>query len=235
MEVIKKNLREINTLLFDLDGTLLDSREFLMNIQFTALDKHYPGQYSYELIVENFGNVFHELLLSIDPDGNRVVADEFCLEKLNGYHKSSPPFPGVIPGLQALKNRGFKLGVVTNQQREPVNNALQAYGMAELFEVIIAIEDVSKGKPSPEGIADALQHIGTDPDCAAMVGDTNVDLLAAQNAGILSVLLAWYEDKDTSLYKPDLTCSSFKQLLEIFIDDTQDNQPNMRIEKLGGD
>jgi pyrophosphatase PpaX len=217
LETLKRNLKDINTLLFDLDGTLLDSREFLLGIQFSTLEKYCPGQYSYEHVVENFGNVFHEMLGTLNSESNQIAIEEFCTAKLAGYHKYSPPFPGVIPGLQALRERGFKLGVITNQQKEPVHNALQAYGMVELFDVIIALEDVEKRKPSPEGIAAALVQVGADISTAAMVGDSHVDIHAAKNAGVVSVLLNWYEEKHALSHGPDLVWGNFDELLAAFM------------------
>jgi pyrophosphatase PpaX len=213
----KHNLpNQIRYLLFDLDGTLLDSRKFLVDASYRTLEKYYPGMCTYETIVEQFGMGFNKMLSEFNLKEYEPAKNEFYQIKLEAYHEQSPPFPGVMEGLQALQDAGYKLGVVTNQQKEVVANALAAYGMDRFFAAIIALEDVEQGKPSPEGTLKALQLLGGEQSAAALIGDSKYDVFAAQRAGIAAGLLTWYDDIDAAASKPDLVWSNFGQLLDTF-------------------
>jgi pyrophosphatase PpaX len=214
MSTVTRSLQEIDTLLFDLDGTLIDSRDFLMKLQFATLEKHYPGSITYERVCSQFGIVvFPELVRKYDSAGGQRVIEEFSKAKINGYHTSSPPFPGVLAGLRALKENGCKLGVVTNQQRDPVLNAISHCGLADLFDTVITLDDAAEAKPSPAGVLQALEQMGADPAKAAMIGDSDADILAGRRAGIASVLLQWYGEPEIMTDEPDLVCRSFEELL----------------------
>ncbi|WP_218093146.1 HAD family hydrolase [Paenibacillus solanacearum] len=211
-----KDGRHLNTLLFDLDGTLLDSRDFLIQASYETMEAYFPGACPYDYIRENFGIGFSHYLPQ-EPSALREEAlQRFFTLKMNHYHEKSTVFPGVIEGLKALKESGRRLGIVTNQQKAVTEQALAAFGMADLFDIVVAIEDVAKGKPDPEGIHQAMRAIGAAPETTAMAGDSAYDLLAARNAGVASVYLTWYEQMETLEHcSPDWTCASFEQLRAI--------------------
>ncbi|CAG7636222.1 HAD family hydrolase [Paenibacillus allorhizosphaerae] len=208
-----KDARQIDTLLFDLDGTLLDSRDFLIQASYETMEAYFPGACPYDYIQKHFGIGFaHYLPKERSPLREEALRRFFTL-KMNHYHEKSTVFPGVIEGLKALKDNRYKLGIVTNQQKAVTEKALQAFGMADLFDIVIAIEDVSKGKPDPEGIEQAMRAIGAAPETTAMAGDSAYDLLAARHAGVASVYLTWYENMETlDECGPDWTCTSLEQL-----------------------
>ncbi|CAG7648016.1 Pyrophosphatase PpaX [Paenibacillus solanacearum] len=214
MTSAKHELGNVTTLLFDLDGTLLDSHEFLMKTQFQTLEKHYPGVYTYEQVVSNFGTIFLDLVKAIDAAGYRTAVDEFIAAKVSGYRHNTQLFSGVLAGLRRLKEGGYKLGIVTNQHKDAVINLMRDSELGGLFETVIALEDMTQEKPAPEGILKALRQLGSVPSEAVMIGDSKADIWAAKNAATTSVLLKWYGEKDTSAYPPDIEYDSLEGFIE---------------------
>lgn len=205
-------------LLFDLDGTLFDSKQFLVQSSIDLLDKYFPGMYDKQTISDRFGDGFSRFLPQDSQELATAALQEFIALKEEQYHFNAPLFPGVRKGLDALKNAGdFRLGVVTNQNRQVSLNALVEHKIRDYFEVVVALEDVKEGKPSPQGIEDGLQKMGveSEPEVTAMVGDSRADVLAARNAGFTSYLLTWYpEAVAAKQYKPDDVFSNFDQFIE---------------------
>jgi pyrophosphatase PpaX len=210
----KHKLGNKTTLLFDIDGTLLDSHGFLIKTQFQILQKHYPGAYTYEQVESKFGTDYLTLVKAVDSVGYQAVLDEFIAIKISGYHFHTKLFPGVPAVLRQLKEQGFKLGVVTNQHKEAFINMMQKTELTHMFETVIALEDMPKRKPAPDGIEMALKHLGSVPSETVMIGDSKADMLAAKNAGTTSVLLKWYGEVDMSICPPDLEYSKLDDFIE---------------------
>lgn len=203
----------INTLLFDLDGTLLDSRKFLVNTSFEVLETFYPGRFTVDDIVEEFGNGFVRLLPDKESETSQRAREKYHAIKTEKYHLT-PLFPGVLEGLRTLREQGLKLGLVTNQNKELSIEALRENRIFDFFDVIIAPSDVREAKPSPEGILKAMQQLGCRKQEVAMIGDSRYDIMAGERAGVFTGFLNWYEDTVMpKAHSPDFTYKNFEQLV----------------------
>lgn len=202
-------------LLFDLDGTLLDSRDFLVKESYETIEKYYLGRFTYESIIENFGGGFSRFLSKSNTSYDQLALDEFYSIKIAGYHKKTSLFPGVFEGLHEMKRKGYVLGIVTNQHKQMTVNVLRKHEIMDLFDVTVASEDVQEKKPSPEGIIKAMRDMGKDSNRVTMIGDSSYDIIAAQQAGVSSGLLSWYSDVDiASVCDPDFNCYRFEDVLK---------------------
>jgi pyrophosphatase PpaX len=172
MAFTKEELGSITTVLFDMDGTLLDSLGFLITTQFQTLEKYYPGKYTYEQVAGMFGTSFMQLIKAVDDVGCQAVFDEFVSAKVSGYHTNTKLFLGVLDGLKQLKEQGYKLGIVTNQDERAIINLIRVSGLDGMFETVVTHFASAKSKPAPDGILEALKSLGSFPSEAVMIGDS---------------------------------------------------------------
>ncbi|WP_289138121.1 HAD family hydrolase [uncultured Brevibacillus sp.] len=204
----------ITALLFDLDGTLLDSRDAVIDaVAFTA-NEYAPGLFSREELVARFGESFDDFLAAVAvaaglPDKSEVLQKYFAFVRQN-HAQHVRLFPYVREGLEKLRDAGYVLAIVTNKQREFAVAGLEMAEIDHLFDVIVSVDDVSRGKPSAEPIQKALEELGKLPTEAMMIGDSRYDVLAAVGAGVQAVVLEWYGKEEWSYAVPDFTYPNFQ-------------------------
>ncbi|MBY0084943.1 HAD-IA family hydrolase [Brevibacillus sp. M2.1A] len=204
----------IQALLFDLDGTLLDSRDAVVDaVAFTA-EQYAPGHFSREELLARFGESFDDFLAAVAtaagvPDKKEVLQRYFAYVREH-HEEHVKLFPFVREGLEKLKAAGFAMAIVTNKQREFTLAGLEMAGIEHLFEAIVTVDDVSRGKPSAEPVQKALGALGKRPEQAMMIGDSRYDVLAAVGAGVQSVVLEWYGQEKWPYASPDYRYADFE-------------------------
>lgn len=201
----------IHTILFDLDGTLIDSKEIIVKAAYQTAQHYQANIIRYQDLEHHFGMDLGQFLASnlSEKEGAKVM---FTNEKAKQY-MFSPLFPNVKNSLKQLREHSFQLGVVTNQQKDLAEKVLDHHGICELFDIIITKDDVKEPKPSPAPILLALERLPANPENSMMIGDTAFDSLAAQAAGIPCILLDYY---DTHADPERI----FQQLLDYLIPNT---------------
>lgn len=202
------------TILFDIDGTLLDSEKNLLTAFQSALRDvlHISrGLAELEAIIG-----LHEkkaaALFTADPKEQDCI-----IKRWTQYVKNSPAppplFPLVVSTLLELKKRQIVTGIVTSKTKEHMENDFNKHNITGMFDVIITSDQVSCPKPHPEPLALALQKTGSAKDTSLYVGDTYSDLLCAQNCGISFALALWGAKEDPRLSKADHKLRQFSDLL----------------------
>jgi pyrophosphatase PpaX len=126
-------------------------------------------------------------------------------------------FIGVTETIQTLKERGYKLAVVTTKRLDVTLKGLRLMNLEQFFEIIVAYEHVKKTKPDPEPIFNALEQLNSTPSETMMVGDNYHDILAGKNAGTLTAGVAWsIKGRDyVASYEPDYMLENMTDLLTI--------------------
>lgn len=204
----------IDTILFDLDGTLVDSNELIIETFRRTYKTHYPNlNYSHSELAQMMGPPLSETFYHLAKD------EKIVEEMINTYRKIYKTiefdyislYPGVIESLSSLKNAGYKLGIVTTKFRVSAIPSIQHYHIDNFIDVIIGLDDVTHHKPHPEPIYKALEKIKHQG--VLMVGDSPSDLLAGKNAKILTCGVDWsYRKEELVLLKPDFWLTDFNQL-----------------------
>jgi pyrophosphatase PpaX len=183
-----------DVMLFDLDGTLLDTNELIIESFYHVFD-HDPA-ITRELVISNFGMPLEKQLLGyagrgLDEDGSDLVHKYRTFNNAN-HDQMVTAFPGARETLQALREAGVRIGVVTSKIRFTSERGLNHCGLREYVETVITIEDVKKPKPDGEGVHLALERLGVKPtDRVLMVGDSPFDMGCARHAGVDSCAVAW--------------------------------------------
>ncbi|GAA4720160.1 HAD family hydrolase [Brevibacillus fulvus] len=206
-------------LLFDLDGTLLDNREAIVEAVMYAACKYAPGCYLEEELRGRFGETFDDFLNDLEQRAaapvDRVRVYEDYVQFLREHHDQQVKlFPYVEEGLYSLKSQGFRMAVVTNKQREFALKGLELAGLLHLFEAVVTLDDVAEGKPSPEPLRKALYLLQAEPQASLMVGDSIYDWQAAKAAGVESVLLDWYGDARQKVPDADDCFPNFRKFVD---------------------
>lgn len=208
---------EITTILFDLDGTLIDTNDLIIESFLHTLGKYYPDQYKREDVLPFIGPSLKETFGEID--GDRVEEMIRVYREFNIAHHDElvEEFDGVNETVAILKEKGFKLGIVTTKKLDIVQKGLDLTGLAPFFEVIVAFDDVSKLKPAAEPVLMALEQLNSTPAEAIMVGDNYHDILAGKNAGTKSAGVAWSAKGRAHLeeFEPDFMLENMRDLLPI--------------------
>lgn len=185
---------EIKAILFDLDGTIMDTNELIIQSFLYALNGIVPHDFNREHIIPSMG-----LPLSMQMQqfsGREQVEDLVSAYRevnLRLHDEYVQAFPHVKEVLARLHEAGIKIGIVTTKIRLTTERGLRYVGLYDYVEpgAIVTIEDVTRPKPDPEPVQLALQAIGTEPGETLMVGDSVVDIQSAEAAGVVSVGVAW--------------------------------------------
>ncbi|MDR6121675.1 pyrophosphatase PpaX [Bacillus sp. SLBN-46] len=208
---------KITTVLFDLDGTLIDTNELIITTYLHTLEKYYPSKYQREDVLPFLGPTLHEVFGNMDPDRVEEMVSEYRAFNIANHDELVKEFVGVKETVQTLKDRGYKMGIVTTKRHDVTLKGLRLMELEDYFEVIVAYDHVEKVKPDPEPIFKALEQLGSTPEESIMVGDNFHDILAGKNAGTATAGVSWsikgreYVEK----YEPDYMLENMKDLLTI--------------------
>lgn len=204
--------------LFDLDGTILNTNELIVNSFLHTLKGETEREYTREDIIQNFGRTLVEQLK--DYTGKEDV--EPYIAKYRAYNVSRhddliKDFPYVGQVLEQLSQADVKLGVVTSKVRKTSLMGLERFRLTPYLNSVITVEDVANPKPHPEGILKAMEELQTEPDTTLMVGDSQYDILAAKNAGVRVAGVAWTAKGEEFLrqFQPDYILHDMRELLAI--------------------
>ncbi|WP_413307234.1 pyrophosphatase PpaX [Bacillus sp. 1P10SD] len=208
---------KITTVLFDLDGTLIDTNELIITTYLHTLEKYYPSKYQREDVLPFLGPTLHEVFGNMDPDRVEEMVSEYRAFNIANHDELVKEFVGVKETVQRLKDRGYKLGIVTTKRHDVTLKGLRLMELEEYFEVIVAYDHVEKVKPDPEPIFKALEQLNSTPEEAIMVGDNFHDILAGKNAGTTTAGVAWsIKGREyVAKYEPDYLLENMKDLLTI--------------------
>ncbi len=183
----------MKTLIFDLDGTLLDTLEDLADsVNFTLNKYSYPER-TLEEVRAFVGNGVKRLMELSLPENISEQQFNVCLScfkehyALNCKNKTGP-YKGIPELLRTLKERGIKMAVVSNKFDAAVKSLCKAY-FGDLISVAIGESQGVNKKPAPDTVLKAMEALN-DINCV-YVGDSEVDILTAQNAGIPCISVTW--------------------------------------------
>lgn len=185
----------IDTVIFDLDGTLLNTLDDLKDSTNFALRNFGCPERSLEEVRCFVGNGVKKLIERAIPNGAENPDFENCLRMfkenyaLNMYNKTAP-YDGVIELLQVLKRYGFKTAVVSNKFDMAVKHLCKTY-FDGLVQAAIGEADNVHRKPAPDGVFKAMELLKSGPETSIYCGDSDVDVLTAKNSGIKCIGVTW--------------------------------------------
>lgn len=180
------------TVLFDLDGTVVDTRELIRQSHRHAITSVLGRDMPDDELLANVGRPLIEQMAAFDADRAQDLLE--AQRAWNHAHTAEliRPYPGVAEMLAGLKAAGCHTGVVTSKSGPTVQMAFDALPeVAEHIDVLVAVEDTPVHKPGPDPVLLALARLGVDAADACYVGDAPFDIAAGRAAGVTTVGVTW--------------------------------------------
>lgn len=185
--------------LFDLDGTLVDSHALIVTAFRHAARTVLGRDLSDAEARLRWGQPLPVRFAALAPDRVAPLVETYTAFYAAHQGQLASAFPGVREMLDALVRRGCRLGVVTSKRRRPTAGALDAFGLAPFITATVTAEDAAP-KPAPDPIREALRRLDARESDALLVGDGVFDLQAARAAGVRSAAALWgAEDREALL------------------------------------
>lgn len=183
-------------ILFDLDGTLRDTKEVVYGAVLHALKEHDAGDLSYEDIdpyMHHHTVVYQKFLSHIDLE----VFEQTYRSKLRERWMDVAFFPQAIETVRLLHSEGYRLAIVTSATQEGTESFLRERGIDTLFESISGVRLGIEPKPAPDLVLDALNNLALSPEDTIMIGDMVADVEASRAAGVDCIAVTYgFNGKD---------------------------------------
>lgn len=192
-----------DTYIFDLDGTLLDTLGDLASSVNYALRMHDMPERTVEEVRRFVGNGVRLLMERAIPDGAENPSFEATFATFRQHYMAhsldtTKPYEGIPEMLSALKARGCHLAVVSNKFMSATQELIRHF-FPDTIEVAIGEHEAEgiRKKPAPDTVVEALRQLGVGKEGAVYVGDSDVDIMTARNAGLPCISVLWgFRDRD---------------------------------------
>ena len=206
------------TVLFDLDGTVVDSGAIILASMRHATREVLGRDYSDQELLQTVGGPGLEAQMhALAPDQIDRLVDVYRAHN-EPLHDELEACAGMEDVLVRLREEGRRLGIVTAKRRATVELAFARVPIAHLFETVVGCDETEKQKPNPEPLLLAAERLGADPSDTAYVGDSPFDIRAAKAAGMFAVAVTWGRIHDTARLEaehPDAIVDSAEELLGV--------------------
>jgi phosphoglycolate phosphatase len=214
-------LREA-TILFDLDGTIIDTAPDLIHAANHTLSLKDLPPVGAEIIRPAVSYGARAMIrAAMESHGREASDDELTrmTEQFTAYYSEnilvdSRPFPGLIEAIEGLRSEGAVLAVCTNKREVLAKKLLALLNIDNAFRAIAGRDTFAKSKPDPTHVLETIRLAGGDPARAVMIGDSSADSLAAQAAGVPFIGVTFgYGESPIQILKPDAVIETFADLL----------------------
>jgi pyrophosphatase PpaX len=213
--------------LFDLDGTLIDSIGLLLKCVHHTFQGRSPAPTDEDWIA-GIGTPLGAQLAAYAKSDEEVqeLTLRYRTYQREAHDELTNAFPGVVETLQELDRRGHPMGIVTSKSNEMMHRGLAWIGINRLMRTTIGMDSCDIHKPEPFPVLLALQELGYAPDEAVFVGDSPHDILSGNAAGVTSVAALWgpFTKANLEPAKPDIYLERIEDLLPV-LDSLQDDKP----------
>lgn len=178
--------------LFDLDGTLIDSLELLIGAMHHAFASRVGPSPSVEEWVSSIGRPLHwQFRQYAREDEIQSLVQTYRAFQLTHHDRMTVLYEGIHDLVIRLHEAGHLLGVVTSKGDQLANRSLAYVGLAPYLDVVVGADATDRHKPDPDPILFALDRLGASPPDAVYIGDAIFDILAGNAAGVTSIGVTW--------------------------------------------
>jgi len=211
-------MKEINAVLFDLDGTMVDSNQLLIDTFKDTFDQYFPDIYfNHQDYIDMIGPSLAETFSIYQKDMD--IVNQMIEHFINFYKikeiESIHLYPNLIETLKQLKKLNIQTGIVTTKRKKSALPSIKHFQLDQLIDIYVYLDDVKYPKPHAEPILYAKSMLKK-PKEIIFIGDNPSDILSGKNAGILTCGVEWSYKKDALKDSyPDFWIKDYQELLSI--------------------
>lgn len=216
---MQEDMRAVKALLFDLDGTIIDTYEaILRSMRYTMktmLGKDFPA----EQLMKKVGQPLKTQM------ADYARSEKECEEMLRVYRAYQAQihddvvgtFPDTQATLEVLKRAGYPLGIVTSKMHAPALHGLEFCGLEGYFSCLVGADDVDKHKPDPYSVVYGAELLGVDSKDCVYVGDSPFDIQAGKAAGAVTIAALWgmFSAEVLNAEDPDHSCANISDIIPL--------------------
>jgi pyrophosphatase PpaX len=186
-------MSQLQTVLFDLDGTLIDSIRLILDSYHHTLTQHNLPARSDEEWLRGVGTPLHVQFSQWHDSPEMLEAMIATYREFNLKHhdRMVTVYPGVVEAVRQIKSSGIQTGLVTSKNRQGALRGLALVGLEALMDVMVCADEVSNPKPHPEPVEKAVALLGADPARTVYVGDSIHDMHSGRAAGVKTAAALW--------------------------------------------
>lgn len=207
----------IKAVLFDLDGTLIDTNELIIESFKHTFKEHLNIDVPESEIVMHFGEPLLDTLARYDKDNAHILIETYKTYNEAIHDEVTKEIIGAKEAIRDLKALGIKVGVVTSKRKLIAERGLKLFNLYEEMDIIITPEDTKKHKPEPDPIYKACEILEVSPTEALMIGDSHYDILCGKNAGCKTCIVKYTVlplDKIMQ-HEPEFAIDELKEIINI--------------------
>jgi len=212
-------MKKIDTILFDLDGTLINTNDIIVRSFRSTFDRHFPDTLVTDEQIHSF------IGPTLEQTFGEYTKDPFVIQDMISSYRefyvvyeigNFEIYPDVLEVVTDLKEKGYNLGILTSKFKEAAWPSFTYYGLEDIFDSFTALDDVEYPKPHRNSVDVALSPFPNYKG-AIMIGDNQGDVLAGKNAGIYSAGVAWSFKGAAHLMQvePDFMLANMKDIYRI--------------------
>lgn len=207
---------KIHTVLFDVDGTLLDTKELIYSAfehTFQTLNESIPSRATLQTVV---GKPLFQCYEILSGKNDVTTYCEIHHDFQIANTRLSMPFKNALATLEELKKRSYKIAAVTSRKKQSTSKTLEQAGLMRFIDFAVYADEVTNHKPHPESLQKAMDFLRATPSETIMVGDSEADILGGKNAGTKTVgALYGFQGEKLRSFLPDYAINDIVEILTI--------------------
>lgn len=211
---------EKKTLLFDLDGTLLDTYNIILASMRYTLNGIAGKSYSDHELMSMVGTPLFDQMLKFGDGGEERAAELTAIYRQHNdtiHDEGVSVFEGLPAVLEQLESRGYRMGIVTSKRHHMAMRGLEVCGIERFFELVIGSDDWPEHKPQPGPVLHGAVLMGAKPEACFYIGDSPFDIQAGNSAGCTTIAVTWgmFGAVELAAENPTFIVNDPAELLEI--------------------
>jgi pyrophosphatase PpaX len=212
---------QLQTALFDLDGTLIDSIRLILDSYHHTLTQHNLPSRTDEAWLRGVGTPLHIQFSDWrePPEILEAMIATYREYNLKHHDRMVTVYPGVVEAVREIKAAGIQTGLVTSKNRHGASRGLKLVGLEALMDVLVCADEVTNPKPHPEPVEKAVELLGADPATTVYVGDSIHDMNSGRAAGVRTAAALWgpFGRSHLESTEPDYWLESPRDLVALLV------------------
>ncbi len=212
-------MRRFQTVLFDLDGTLIDSIDLIIDSYLHTFDTHGVVPPTRTEVLAGIGTPLRTVFASHVGDESTMLEWIATYREFNLAHHDARVrvYPGVVDLVKRIRAAGMRTGLVTSKNHHGARRGLALIGLEDDMEVVVGADDVVHPKPHPEPVLRALELLGMPASTCLFVGDSHHDVHSGKAAGVATAGVTWgpFDRAHLEIACPDHYCATPEELRSV--------------------